>query len=158
MIMSCLLPWVVLLTWHICNGVLYIFSHCSLTASQFCWCYACIHCCCCCTCDDVVLVMMLLVIFWNDPLALHYAGIMILQVPREALEFAGMLINFRSGKFGYSICFMIYCKGTNWSLLLLIRDGRKQPPPLCDTEVRVGCFWVLHYHTWGFSIIHDAGI
>ena len=30
--------------------------------------------------------------------------VMILQVPREALEFAGMSINFRSGKFGYSIC------------------------------------------------------
>ena len=29
---------------------------------------------------------------------------MILQVPWEALEFAGMSINFRSGKFGYSIC------------------------------------------------------
>ena len=27
-----------------------------------------------------------------------------LQVPREALEIAGTLINFRSGKFGYSIC------------------------------------------------------
>ena len=30
--------------------------------------------------------------------------VMILEVPREALEFAGMSINFRSGKFGYSIC------------------------------------------------------
>ena len=38
------------------------------------------------------------------------AGIMILQVPREALEFAGMSINFRSGKFGYSIC-PIFSKG-----------------------------------------------
>ena len=37
-------------------------------------------------------------------------GIMILQVPREALEFAGMSINFRSGKFGYSIC-PIFSKG-----------------------------------------------
>src|SRR3954464_11510506 len=119
---------------------------------------------------------------------------MILQVPREALEFTGKSINFRSGEFGYSICpvfskghaeifcefehdfaknrtygvlatnacyhacFMICCKGTNWSLLLLIRDGEKQPPPLCDTAVRVGCFRVLHYHTWDFSIIHDAGI
>ena len=36
--------------------------------------------------------------------------VMILQVPREALEFAGMLINFRSGKFGYSIC-PIFSKG-----------------------------------------------
>ena len=27
-----------------------------------------------------------------------------LQVPREALEIAGTSINFRSGKFGYSIC------------------------------------------------------
>ena len=36
--------------------------------------------------------------------------IMILQVPREALEFAGMSINFRSGKFGYSIC-PIFSKG-----------------------------------------------
>ena len=27
-----------------------------------------------------------------------------LQVPREALEIAGTLINFRFGKFGYSIC------------------------------------------------------
>ena len=33
-----------------------------------------------------------------------------LQVPREALEFAGMSINFRSGKFGYSIC-PIFSKG-----------------------------------------------
>jgi hypothetical protein len=37
-------------------------------------------------------------------------GIMILQVPREALEFAGMSINFRSRKFGYSIC-PIFSKG-----------------------------------------------
>ena len=36
--------------------------------------------------------------------------VMILQVPREALEFAGMSINFRSGKFGYSIC-PIFSKG-----------------------------------------------
>ena len=27
-----------------------------------------------------------------------------LQVPLETLEIAGMLINFHSGKFGYSIC------------------------------------------------------
>ena len=33
-----------------------------------------------------------------------------LQVPREALEFAGMSINFRSSKFGYSIC-PIFSKG-----------------------------------------------
>ena len=36
--------------------------------------------------------------------------VMILKVPREALEFAGMSINFRSGKFGYSIC-PIFGKG-----------------------------------------------
>ena len=36
--------------------------------------------------------------------------VMFLQVPREALEFAGMSINFRSGKFGYSIC-PIFIKG-----------------------------------------------
>jgi len=36
--------------------------------------------------------------------------VMNLQVPREALEFAGMLINFRSGKFGYYIC-PIFSKG-----------------------------------------------
>ena len=36
--------------------------------------------------------------------------VMILQVPREALEFAGMSINFRFGKFGYSIC-PIFSKG-----------------------------------------------
>ena len=36
--------------------------------------------------------------------------VMILQVPREALEFAGMSINFRSSKFGYSIC-PIFSKG-----------------------------------------------
>ena len=30
--------------------------------------------------------------------------VMNLQVPREALEFAGMLINLRSGKFRYSTC------------------------------------------------------
>ena len=29
---------------------------------------------------------------------------MLVQVPREALEIAGTSINFRSGKFGYSIC------------------------------------------------------
>ena len=36
--------------------------------------------------------------------------VMILQVPREALEFAGMSINFRSGKFRYSLC-PIFSKG-----------------------------------------------
>ena len=36
--------------------------------------------------------------------------VMNLQVPREALEFAGMSINFRSGKLGYSIC-PIFSKG-----------------------------------------------
>ena len=36
--------------------------------------------------------------------------VMILQVPQEALEFARMSINFRSGKFGYSIC-PIFSKG-----------------------------------------------
>src|SRR4051812_31248671 len=36
--------------------------------------------------------------------------VMNLQVPREALEIAGMSINFRSGKFGYSIC-PIFSKG-----------------------------------------------
>ena len=35
-------------------------------------------------------------------LQLGGGGVMNLQVPREALEFAGMSINFRSGKFGYS--------------------------------------------------------
>ena len=30
-----------------------------------------------------------------------------LQVPHEALETAGMSINFRSGKFGYSICHIL---------------------------------------------------
>ena len=29
---------------------------------------------------------------------------MFVQLPREALEFAKTSINFRSGKFGYSIC------------------------------------------------------
>ena len=32
------------------------------------------------------------------------------QVPREALEFVGTSINFRSGKFGYSIC-PLFSKG-----------------------------------------------
>ena len=36
--------------------------------------------------------------------------VMNLQVPREALEFARMSINFCSGKFGYSIC-PIFSKG-----------------------------------------------
>ena len=36
--------------------------------------------------------------------------VMDLQVPREAREFAGMSINFCSGKFGYSIC-PIFSKG-----------------------------------------------
>ena len=49
--------------------------------------------------------------------------VMILQVPQEALEFAGMSINFRSGKFGYSIC-PIFSKGhaeisVNFSMTLL---------------------------------------
>ena len=43
-------------------------------------------------------------------LQLGGGGVMILQVPRETLEFAGMSINFRSGKFGYSIC-PIFSKG-----------------------------------------------
>lgn len=33
--------------------------------------------------------------------------VMILQVPRVALEFAGMSINFRSGKLGYSKCLIV---------------------------------------------------
>ena len=33
-------------------------------------------------------------------LQLGGGGVMNFQVPREALEFAGMSINFRSGKFG----------------------------------------------------------
>ena len=63
-----------------------------------------------------VLVMMLYLwwcYLWSSEMThwgLHYTGIMILQVPREALEFAGMSINFRSGKFGYSIC-PIFSKG-----------------------------------------------
>ena len=48
---------------------------------------------------------------WETPLLLEALRVvMILQVPREALEFAGMSINFRSGKFGYSIC-PIFSKG-----------------------------------------------
>ena len=43
-------------------------------------------------------------------LQLGGGGVMNLQVPREALEFAGMSINFRSGKFRYSIC-PIFSKG-----------------------------------------------
>ena len=43
-------------------------------------------------------------------LQLGGGGVMILQVPREALEFDGISINFRSGKFGYSIC-PIFSKG-----------------------------------------------
>ena len=43
-------------------------------------------------------------------LQLGGGGVMILQVPRETLEFAGMSINFRSGKFGYSMC-PIFSKG-----------------------------------------------
>ena len=43
-------------------------------------------------------------------LQLGGGGVMNLQVPREALEFARMSINFRSGKFGYSIC-PIFSKG-----------------------------------------------
>ena len=49
-------------------------------------------------CSLVLLVMLLL----------YYLGIRstcdAAAVPREALEFAGMSINFRSGKFGHSIC------------------------------------------------------
>ena len=41
-------------------------------------------------------------------LLLYYLGILstcdAATVPREALEFAEMLINFRSGKFGHPIC------------------------------------------------------
>ena len=47
-------------------------------------------------------------------LLLYYLGILstcdAAAVPREALEFAGMSINFRSGKFGYFIC-PIFSKG-----------------------------------------------
>ena len=47
-------------------------------------------------------------------LLLYYLGILSTcddaAVPWEALEFAGMSINFRSGKFGYSIC-PIFSKG-----------------------------------------------
>ena len=43
-------------------------------------------------------------------LQLGGGGVMNLQVPQEALEFVGMSINFRSGKFGYSIC-PIFRKG-----------------------------------------------
>ncbi|XP_073359472.1 uncharacterized protein [Aegilops tauschii subsp. strangulata] len=42
------------------------------------------------------------------------------------------------------------------AILSLVRDGGKQPPPLCLTGVRVGCFRVLQYHTWDFSISHEA--
>ena len=55
-------------------------------------------------CSLVLLVMLLL----------YYLGILstcdAAVVPREALEFAVMSINFRSGKFGYSIC-PIFSKG-----------------------------------------------
>ena len=37
-------------------------------------------------------------------LATTFLWMKCLQVPREALEIAGTSINFRSGKFGYSIC------------------------------------------------------
>ena len=48
---------------------------------------------------------------WETPLLLEALRVVMnLQVPREALEFAGMSINFRSGKFGYSIC-PIFSKG-----------------------------------------------
>ena len=40
----------------------------------------------------------------------EHCVVMNLQVPQEALEFAGMSIKFRSGKFGYSIC-PIFSKG-----------------------------------------------
>ena len=68
-------------------------------------------------CSLVLLVMLLL----------YYLGILstcdAAAVPREALEFTGMSINFRSGKFGYSIC-PIFSKGhaeffVNFSMTLL---------------------------------------
>ena len=45
-------------------------------------------------------------------------------------------------------------------MFLIIRDGGRLPPQatLCHTRVRVGCFRVLHYHTFFFSISHEAGI
>ena len=69
----------------------------------------------------------------------HHAS---LAIPREALEIAGTSINFRSGKFGYSICpFLAKCRGvvtasssigkmssgaigdrSTWELLLSPRD------------------------------------
>lgn len=51
----------------------------------------------------------MLVVFWLRFIFGHRV-VIVLQVPREALEFAGMSINFRSGKFGYSIC-PIFSKG-----------------------------------------------
>ena len=53
--------------------------------------------------DMYVLVVVDVVDFFCWMCALE-AFVKCLQVPREALEIAEMSINFRSGKFGYSIC------------------------------------------------------
>ena len=42
--------------------------------------------------------------FWHDFAKNRPYVVNSMQVPREALEFAETSINFRSGKFGYSIC------------------------------------------------------
>ena len=77
--------------WTICSLVLYVQNEltcCHLSKFIMCWTI----------CSLVLLVMLLL----------YYLGILstcdAAAVPREALEFAEMSINFRSGKFGYSIC------------------------------------------------------
>ena len=48
----------------------------------------------------------------------------VVQVPRETLETAGMLINFRSGKFGYSIC-PIFSKGHAKIICEILHDFAK---------------------------------
>ena len=61
--------------------------------------------------DEYICVHDHRVVFGSDPRVVEMpAGVvhifceMLVQVPREALEIAGTSINFRSGKFGYSIC------------------------------------------------------
>jgi len=61
-----------------------------------------------------------------------------LQVPQEALEFVGMLINFRSGKFGYSICPIfskVMLKFTENFSITFVENRTYGVPKFAGTEV-----------------------
>ena len=58
----------------------------------------------------VVVVCAPTIVSWRCRPEMWIFFVKCLQVPREALEIAGTLINFRFGKFGNSIC-PIFSKG-----------------------------------------------